>query len=158
MARVLYVLSVEPQQLTPLTERLKRNRLEPDVIPSLNTLPSSYMQISLTVTIFGQHQKRMVERIFDSFQVIKIEGPQHLRPTIQEKFVEHILDMWRESIAIFLGSIVAVHGAFFLALYLNNISEFYPSLTEFVELGLISAIPSVVHLLTGHRRYQDTII
>ena len=155
---MLYVLSVDPQQLTPLTERLNRDRFEPDVIPSLSALPSSYMQISLTVTIFGQHQRRMIERIFDSFQVIRIEGPQHLRPTIKEKFVEHISDMWRESIAIFLGSIAAVHGTFYLALYLHNISEFYLSLTEYVGLGLISAIPSVVHLLIGHRRYQDTVI
>jgi len=158
LARALYILSIDPQQLHPLIERLTRNRFEPDAIPSLRTMPSSYMHISLTITIFGEHQRRIVERIFDMFQVLIVEGIQYLKPTAKEKFVMHILDMWKETIAIFIGSLIAVHATVVIILYLHNIDEFHLSFVNYIELIFVSAIPSVIHLLTGHKKYQDTVI
>ena len=65
--------------------------------------------------------------------------------------------MWKETLAILAGSLAAMHAMVTVVLSSQDLYWDSISQVEYVELILLSGIPSVVHLLTGHRKYEGKI-
>ena len=138
-----------------ISRLLKDAKLKPKIgkPPRTPANTNDVVEISLTLKIEGpEHENTAKEIIKDHKGQLRI-GTSKLPSTKIERFIAYLEDVWKGSVAIYLGTLASV------AATIDIVSKHLPSNTSIsldignvLEIGLVSGVPAVIDLLYRHKR------
>lgn len=136
--------------------RLRRDNFNPDYLPSMNSIPSNRINISLKISINSRTMLNIAHRIFNEFNAIVDAGPIDVEPGFKIKFKQHLDKSWKETIVLLVEGWAASHavvGAFMLYNHIDIELVHIPSL----ELFGIGSVAGVIYFIQAYRKYQKIV-
>lgn len=170
MGTYLFRIKVSQNNISPFLATLKTIKYKVKQMGgqsySKNNTENNKVTLNFTVTMpWGKtHYKNCVD-IIDQFGGDLIDGKPGTQISIRkrEKFIEFLAERWKDAVAIYLGTIVAVMGTLEIANhYAHTVNDNGEPISLMLKIGaeywlltiLLAAAPSVVHMFYHQKLFR----